>query len=178
MKRIILAALAGGLVLFVWGAVAWMLIPMRESSIRQLPDEKTVIASMQKANAQRGVYFFGAGPGKTGPQGLFVYTPSVQAMTGGQLARTLVFDIVAALFVAWLLSRAATASFGGRVLFVAVAGGLIAAMVVDLPNWNWFAYPLDYTLGSVADKLIGWALAGLALAAIVRPRAAAAEVAA
>jgi len=30
-------------------------------------------------------------------------------------------------------------------------------------------HPLDYTIASMADKVIGWGLVGLALAAIVRP---------
>jgi hypothetical protein len=168
-RRLFLAAIAGGLVLFLWAFAAWMLLPLRMSAIRTLPDEKTVIASMQ--NAPRGVYFFGAGAqGAPGPQGLLVYSPSAPAMSGGQLVRSLLFDILSALFVAWLLSRAAAASFGARVAFVMIAGGVIAAMVVDLPNWNWFAYPLDFTIMSALDKVIGWTLAGLALAAIVRPR--------
>jgi hypothetical protein len=170
--RLLAAALAGGLVLFFWAFAAWMLLPMRISTIKPLPDEKAVVASMQ--NAPRGVYFFGAGSnGPAGPQGLLVYTPFATAMSGGQLARSLMFDVISALFVAWLLSRAAAQSFRARVAFVAVAGGVIAAMVTDLPNWNWYAYPLDFTLLSALDKVIGWALAGLALAAIVRPRAAA-----
>lgn len=170
--RLVLAALAGGLVLFVWASVTWMLLPFRENSIRQLPNEKAVVVSMQ--DAPRGVYFFGgAAPG---PQGLLVYTPFTEPMSGGQLARSFIFDVIAALFVAWLLANAAAQSFKARVAFVAIAGGVIAAVVTDLPNWNWFSYPLDFTIISALDKVIGWALAGLALAAIVRPRASAAEV--
>lgn len=167
-QRLAIAALAGGLILFAWGFAAWMILPLHDS-IRALPDEKSVIGSLQRANAPRGVYFFGGPEKSPGPQALVVYTPFTEAMSGGQLARSFVVDVLAALFVAWLLSRAASASFAKRVAFVAVAGGVIAALVVDLNNWNWFAYPADYTLASIADKLIAWTLAGLALAAIVRP---------
>lgn len=169
MKRLALAALAGGLVLFAWGALAWMLLPLH-ASIRPLPDERAMVGSMQRANAPRGVYFAGGPEKAPGPQMLVVYTPFTGALTGGQFVRTLLFDIASALAVAWLLSRAAATSFAARVAFVAVAGGVIVALVVDLPNWNWFAYPGNYTLLSALDRLIGWLLAGLALAAIVRPR--------
>lgn len=168
MKRLALASLAGGAVLFMWGFAAWMLLPLRGSSIKKLPDEKSVVSSLQRANAPRGVYFFGGPEQSPGPQGLLVYTPMTEAMSGGQLARSFVFDVISALAVAWLLSRAAAMSFARRVLFVVLAGGVIAAIVVDLPNWNWYAYPLDFTAAQVADRLIGWVLAGLALAAIVR----------
>jgi hypothetical protein len=168
-RRLLVAAIAGGAVLFLWSALAWMVLPLH-STIKPLPDEKTVLSSMQQANAPRGIYFIGGEERSPGPQLLMVYTPFTQAMSGGQLGRSLLFDIIAALGVAWLLSRAAARTFAARVLFVAIAGGLVAAVVADLPNWNWFAYPADYTLASMANRLIGWALAGLALAAIVRPR--------
>ena len=170
MKKLALAALAGGMVLFAWGFAAWMLLPMRESTIKQLPNESAFVSSLQRANAPRGVYFFGGPDRPPGPQGLLVYTPMTEAMNGGQLARTFVFDVLSALAVAWLLSRAAAMSFARRVLFVILAGGVLAAMIVDLPNWNWFAYPGHYTLMSALDRLIGWVLAGVALAAIVKPQ--------
>jgi hypothetical protein len=169
-KRLALAALAGGLVLFVWGALAWMVLPLHDS-IKPLPDENTMVSSMQRANAPRGVYFTGDPQQGVKPQMLIVYTPQSVVLSGGQFARTLLFDVLAAFGVAWLLSRAAAKTFAARVLFVAIAGGVIAAVIVDLANWNWFAYPGDYTLASMADKVIGWALTGLALAAIVRPPA-------
>jgi len=166
--RLTLAAIAGGVVLFIWGFAAWMLLPLH-NSIKPLPDEKGMISSMQRANAPRGVYFYGGPDRSPGPQALVVYTPFTSALSGGQLARSFVFDVLSALAVAWLLSRAAAKTFRARVFFVIVAGALIAAVITDLANWNWFAYPLDYTIASMADKVIGWALAGLALAAIVRP---------
>jgi hypothetical protein len=172
IKRITLAALAGGAILFVWAAAAWMVLPLH-SSIKPLPDEKAVLSSMERANAPRGIYFVGGEEKSPGPQALVVYTPHTEAMTGRQLMRSFAFDLVAAFAVAWLLSRATAMSFAKRVVFVVVAGGLLAAVIVDLPNWNWFAYPADYTLASAANKLIGWVLAGLALAAIVRRPAAA-----
>lgn len=167
-RRLALAAIAGGLVLFLWGALAWMVLPLH-SSIKPLPDETAMVSSMQRANAPRGVYFTGDPEKGAKPQMLIVYTPQAVTLSPSQFARTLLLDILAALGVAWLLSRAAAKTFASRVLFVAIAGGVIAALIVDLPNWNWFAYPGDYTFFSMADKVIGWALAGLALAAIVRP---------
>jgi hypothetical protein len=171
-RRLILAAIAGGIILFVWGAVAWMVLPM-DRLIRKLPDEKSVVASMQTARAERGVYFVGGNPAAPGPQMLMVYTPFAKALSPGQLGREFLTDLIAAFVMAWLLSRVVAKTFPARLVFVIVAGAVLAAIVDDLANWNWFAYPVNYTLAHVGDRLIGWALAGLALAAIVRPRPAA-----
>jgi membrane protein insertase Oxa1/YidC/SpoIIIJ len=72
--------------------------------------------------------------------------------------------------VAWLLSRAAAKSFAAAPATTTKATRVIAALVVDLPNWNWFRYPADYTLLMAVDRLIAWVLAGVVLAAIVRPQ--------
>lgn len=168
-RRITIAALVGGLILFVWGAVAWMVIPLRMSSIKQLPNEKQMLASLQQQSA--GVYFFPAKLdfGTVGPSGLLIYSPAAEGLTPGQLARSFVMNVIAAFAVAWLLARAsASLSFGARVAFVTIAGGVVVSLIADLQNWNWYAYPIDYTLASIADHLVGWLLAGLALAAIVR----------
>jgi hypothetical protein len=33
-----------------------------------------------------------------------------------------------------------------------------------LPYWNWYRFPLDFTLAALAEQLIGWLLAGAAMA--------------
>jgi hypothetical protein len=43
-----------------------------------------------------------------------------------------------------------------------------------VPNWIWMHFPADYVFTVVADLTIGWTLAGLAIAAMVKPASAAA----
>ncbi|MEM7313055.1 MAG: DUF2760 domain-containing protein [Planctomycetota bacterium] len=45
------------------------------------------------------------------------------------------------------------------------------AIIGHVSYWNWMPFPLDYTLAFVADVVIGWFLAGLAIAALVKPTA-------
>jgi uncharacterized membrane protein len=42
--------------------------------------------------------------------------------------------------------------------------GLFAWLVVSVPYWNWYRFPLDFTLGSLIDNVAGWFLAGLVMA--------------
>jgi hypothetical protein len=41
--RIILAAIVGGVVVFIWGAVAHMILPIGDMGIRMLPAEQTLL---------------------------------------------------------------------------------------------------------------------------------------
>jgi hypothetical protein len=36
-------------------------------------------------------------------------------------------------------------------------------------SWNWYGYPTDFTVVQLAEHTVGWLLAGLVLASIVRP---------
>ena len=48
--------------------------------------------------------------------------------------------------------------------------GLFAALVTHVAYLNWMWFPVDHTLAMSADVVIGWLLAGLAMAAIVGPQ--------
>jgi hypothetical protein len=41
-KKLILGALLGGLVVFVWSAISWMAIPWHESTWRQFQDKNAI----------------------------------------------------------------------------------------------------------------------------------------
>lgn len=105
---------------------------------------------------------------RTGPHGILVFQPR-----GGQLQWVPLFltelatNIVAGWIAAFLLAQT-LAGFGTRVLMVALLG-LLASVVVDFSYWNWYGFPTEFLLASLADQVIGFTLAGLALAAIVKP---------
>jgi hypothetical protein len=59
-------------------------------------------------------------------------------------------------------------SYGQRVLFVALLG-LIAWLSINVSYWNWYGFPTAFVLGEGIDQVVGWLLAGLAMAKIIRP---------
>jgi len=60
-KRILLAGILGGLVLFVWEFVAHMMLPLGEAGIKGLTNETAVIAALKEQVKEDGLYFFPAG---------------------------------------------------------------------------------------------------------------------
>ncbi|HKZ53733.1 MAG TPA: hypothetical protein VJ085_10695 [Candidatus Acidoferrales bacterium] len=182
-KRIVLGGLAGGVVLFVWGAISHMVLPLGEVGIKVMPNEQPVIAAMRENLREPGFYFFpGGGHDMTpeqqqawaeeyqrGPNGILIYHPTgSEPLSPTQLLTELLANIAAALVVAFLLGQAAgaLAGYGAKVLFVALLG-LLPGLDVDVSYWNWYGFPGDYTLAVIADHVIGWLVVGLVLAAII-----------
>lgn len=135
MKKTLLGGLVGGLILLVWGVIAWMVLPLHESSLRRI----------------------------SYPQGSEPFMPA-RFLIG------FIVNFIAAFFAAWFLARstAAASSYMARVAFCGMLG-IFASFAVHLPYWNWMYFPFDHTTAMIADTVLGWVLAGLGIAAIVKP---------
>ena len=77
-------------------------------------------------------------------------------------ARQFASDTLSALIVAWVLSLGAF-GFGRRVL-VAGALGLFSWLSINVPYWNWYRFPAEFTAGALIEQVLGWLLAGMAIA--------------
>lgn len=184
-KKILLGGVVGGIVLFVWGAISHLVLPLGEVGIKEMPNEQPVVSVMRENLSEAGFYLFpGIGSSemtaeqqqaweekyRSGPIGILIYHPTGrQPMSPTQLLTELLADIAAALVVAFLLAQASggLAGFGAKVLFVTLMG-FLPGLDVDVGYWNWYGFPGDYTLAVFADHVIGWCLAGVALAGVLR----------
>jgi hypothetical protein len=181
--RLIVAALLGGLVVFAWGFVSHMVLPVGEMGQGMASNEDVVLSALREGlPAREGVYHVpGLAPevykGKdeaaiaaysakavANPNAVIFYQPvgrDGMDMTQ-QLVKEWVTNTLSALLVAWLLVLGAF-GFGKRVA-IATLMGLFAWLAVSVPYWNWYRFPLDFTLGSLIGHVVGWFLAGLVMA--------------
>jgi len=105
-----------------------------------------------------------------GPSGFLVFHPEgLPAMSAKTLLTELFSNILVSLVAAFLLSQAlgALTSFGSRVLFVTLLG-LIPFLSISVSHWNWYGFPNGFTFGELIEQVVGFGLAGLAMAAIVK----------
>jgi hypothetical protein len=194
MKRILLAAILGGLILFVWMFVAHEVLGLGEIGVGEIPNEAVVLSAMRGAIPEAGFYIFpgfGLGPKPTGeqrkaampeymkkyeqsPHGILVYhPPSGPFRFGTSLGREFGLNVLQALLAAWLLSCAASGrGYAARVGLVAVAG-VLAAISTNVEYWNWYEFPGNYTAAYMTTQILGFALAGLVIAAFVKNKTAA-----
>jgi hypothetical protein len=177
MCTCIKAGILGGIVLFIWSAISWMVLPWHEQTIHSFKSGQAVVHAI-KANVEKsGIYFFPAMHPEaiesnmeitqpaTGHEPMIFASVHLEGMPSMAMSMVIGFinAIVAALLVAWLLTKATGLNYIGRVGFVVVFA-LAAGIITDIPAWNWFRFDMQYTLVMLADMLIGWFFAGLVMA--------------
>lgn len=171
--RILLAAVLGGLVMFIWAALAHAVLPLGQMGMKPLPNEAAAVAGLKAAVADKpGLYAFpfaegGAAP--SGPGGLLIYSPQVTGITPPALASEAALEIGQALIVALVVSMLAVGGFGARI-GVALLIGVAVSASTNVSYMIWDRFPFDYTLGYVFTDLVRYLLAGIAIALIVKPR--------
>ena len=151
MKRIVIASLVGGFVIFMWGAIAHTAFPLGTMGIRQIPDEGFVVVALRNSVTEKGLYFV---PGrdmtksmtpkeekdweeklKTGPTGLLLVNPAGgEAMSLKQLGTEFATNVVAALVGAFLISRVVGSYFSRA--FFSMLVGIPSWLSISRPYWN------------------------------------------
>jgi len=179
--RILIAALIGGIVMFIWGAVAHMALGLGNPGIRPPAHEDVVLSSLHEGlGNQPGVYIlpwldpnamrdeaavkaYGA-KANASPYAWVVYLPQGEDMTrmGRPLVMQWVSDTLAALVLATLMSLPGLGL--GRRLGLAVAVAIFAWLSTMVPYWNWYRFPASFTVAALVEQVIGWLLAGGAMA--------------
>lgn len=190
MKRILIAGVLGGIVMFLWGAFCHMVLPISAMAIKNLPNETAIVPVLQREIQQPGLYFFPAmdlsgnptaeqqqaweAKYNAGPIGILVYQPTgYPPLSARQLGTELVSDILAAFVLVWVLSLIGVTLSRGFV--IAGLFGAFAWLSISVSYWNWYGFPGFFILSEAVDQVIGWALAGLVVAAIIRRKLASAE---
>ena len=88
-------------------------------------------------------------------------------MAPSRFVFSLLLDVAAA-FAAALVLRRVRGGFASR-FGVVVLLGVFLAVAGNCQNWLWWTQPTGFAMAGVIDAVLGWAVAGAALAAIVRP---------
>lgn len=179
--RVLVAALIGGIVMFIWGAVAHMALGLGSVGIHPPAHEDAVLATLHDGlGNQPGVYILPwldpnamhdaaavktyGDKAKASPYAWVVYLPQGEDTTdmSKQLPRQWASDTLAALALAFVMGLAGL-GFRRR-LAIAAASAVFAWLSTMVPYWNWYRFPLDFTWAALIEQLIGWLIAGAAMA--------------
>ena len=104
-----------------------------------------------------------------GPNGFLAYQPEgrdpfsptliitelLSNLIGGLVAAFIVYHVVASVLV--------------RVQVVMLLG-VFAWLAVSVSHWSWYRFPTEFFVAEGIDQAVGWLLAGLVLARMVKPR--------
>jgi hypothetical protein len=191
IKQLALGTILGAIVLFIWSALAWMIIPWPGEPLRHFTSEDAIVAAI-KANAPRsGNYLIPIEPqrlpGMTEEQYQKATKDAEDRMNNGpmvfaavrlepvSMAKAMIVgfltNVIAVFLACVLLLQTDRLSYRGRVLFVAGLG-LLVFLAGHLDEWNWWGFSNAYTMMQLGALVIGWILSGLVIAKFVRGKTA------
>jgi hypothetical protein len=186
--RIIIAGIAGAVAMFVWMGLAHTVLGLAAMGVSVLHDEAPAEAALQAATSNHdGLFFFPAmdlhakdqkaamkaweDKARSGPSGMVIYHAAGHApgMTAGTLGEEGLKELIVSLLAAFMLTLTGLTRYWSRAGFIALIG-LVATLTTNPSYLIWYGFPADYTFGYVLTDLLGYVFAGLAIAALLRPR--------
>ena len=165
------AGVIAGIAVFLWGGLAHLALGLGgESTFKRMPPAAEAALAQVK---EPGLYIFPFTKDmnemskaiEKNPYGLMVFTPAGVPMNMGSLmGMQALGDILACLVAAWMFSLVLPrlTGFASRVGFV-MALGLFSFLTSELPYWNWYHFPADFSAFALVFKLTAALLAGVVL---------------
>ena len=192
MKKIIIGALVGGIILFLWSFLAWTVLPLHRQTIMYTPTQDSVLKILANSKMETGAYsmpmidnrnmtdlsayhkecekLMEANAGK--PMASIYYLKEGYTMSGNTILRGFLINLLAVLCACILLAPtlANNKSFFSRWAMVLIVGVLVTACG-PLIEYNWMAWPWNFTVDMIKDIMLNWGIVGLWLAFYFKPKA-------
>jgi hypothetical protein len=190
--RILLAGILGGVAMFIWSFVGHDLLGLGEVGMREIPNDQAVLSAMQTNIDKPGLYMFpsfglGDNPSReakkeamkqaneklaANPSGFMIYHPPGRQFSFSKLLGVeFVTELIEAILAVFLLAQTNISSFLGRVGFMTVVG-ILAAITTNVPYWNWYGFPTNYTAAYIFIEVVGFICVGITAALVLGKRTA------
>ena len=186
MKKIIIAGLAGAVIIFFWSFVSHEPLDWHDSYHLRFKNEEAVKAAIEKESPEAGIYMLPHPvlEGKSNKEveaareaaqkqretgiSLFAVVGIQNGKSmGGRLVFQFLGSLVCSLIIALLMCCQGQKTFLQRILFVEMVA-LFAFVGFMVPNWTWYGFSGSYIVVNFFDTLIGWGLAGAAIALVFK----------
>ena len=182
--KVVVAAIVGGLLMFAWGAVAHMVLPFSENALKPVPNEAAVIDAVRGNVTENGVYvvpylnYAKASEAEqqayvdkigNGPSGFLVLRMRHDIDMMPELPIEALSNVLAALVAALVVGGLGIRGYGGRVGAI-FAFGVVAWLSISVSQWTWYGFSTEFLISDLVDQWGGWLLAGLGMAAVLKPR--------
>lgn len=180
MKAILLSALLGGAVMFAFGAAYWM-GPLKNPAFASVKDDVAMQQTFREDFRNSGTYVI---PNmnqdqealmekhKAGPVAVIHYHAGGMGpeSMGPMMGKGFVFQVFAALLLTLLMKSVVgqLKTYGSRVKFATMVG-VVAAVLIELGNMNWWFHSPAFTLLTAVYHILSFTLAGLVIATFIKP---------
>ena len=174
MKKMIIGALVGGIILFAWQFITWGALNLHEAQQKYTPKQDSIISYLNTQFSEDGAYMMPTfAPGTSNdemekqmkamegkPWAQVVYHKSMPGMSHMfmNMGRSLAVNIFIVGLLCWLLLKIPSPSFG--TVFIGTLGtGIIAFLHGPYTMHIW--YDSFDLMAHFTDALIAWGVTGL-----------------
>lgn len=163
-RRFILGTLAGALTLFAWETISNTVIPWHQATYRGFTDSTAVLQAVRANAPGNGMYMDGRG--LIAAVAIAPDLGSREALLGLMLGRQLALDLVVAAVLLVVFAALPRMPLRQYVMTAAAAAFAIGVSVFG-SDWNWYGFGTGWTLVNLVDRVVGYALTGLVLGALI-----------
>lgn len=169
MKKMLIGALVGSLVLFFWQFLSFSLLGVHDSGMSYTPNQDAILEVLD-ANLEEGTFFIPRAPmdasmekqealmeervGK--PWAIVSYHKTLSNNMGMNLLRGWVIDFAAAFLLTWLLLKMADLDMK-TALMASLAVGLIGYFTITYLDSVWFE---TNSIPYLIDTIVQWGIVG------------------
>ncbi len=187
IKKMILGAVVGGILAYLWLTISWVLLPWHEKTIKSFKNERFVSWVFRENAPKKGVYLLpnfhqavdsdendaSDDQRERRMQGPFIFaavTPQgLDFSSPWPHISTILAQIFSAGIVCYVLSLLqSTVRYFNRLMLVILIA-LFAGMTSKVALWAWWGFTAKFIVVEIADILISWFFAGLVLVQMIKP---------
>jgi len=175
MKKTIIGAIVGGIIIFIWQFLSWTILNTHESAQQYTPNQEAIMSALETNLPEEGGYYIPGMPPGTGneemekimeeskgkPWASIQYHKSMDMSMGMNMARGLITNMVMVWMLCWILVRMNPLSFS-NVLIASIFTGFIVFFNSPYTQsiwYEWFDIMAHFT-----DAMVSWIACGLWLA--------------
>ena len=169
-SKMIIGALVGGLLVFIWQFVSWAAINFHKGEQKYSPNQDAILQMLSSQLSEEGTYFLPTSPPNASseeqqkameasmgkPWAQISYHKSMDANMGMNMFRGYLTDVVAVLLLIWLLMKIPNISMQTTIVSCIVVG-LVGYLTTSYTNSIWFE---KNTLPDLLDAVVAWTICG------------------
>jgi hypothetical protein len=169
MKKLLIGAIVGGILVFLWQTLSWTVLSLHEPEYKQAANQDAVIGSLNQL--EEGQYLVPRSDPKASmkemeeygksmegkPWAVVTYHKSYKMDMTMNIIRGLLVQIISAFFVCWILMKQ-NSSFGTTFISTLLIG-VVGYLFITYSLYIWYQTPGAMT--NLVDALVSWGLCGL-----------------
>lgn len=172
MKKIIVGAIVGGILIFTWHFLSWVILDLHRPANQHTPKQNEIMTFLNSQFTEDGSYLLPSTPpdasneemeksmsqsiGK--PWAVIAYHKEMEMKMGMSMFRAFITDVIIVGLLCWILSAFANPRFG-NVFVASLLVGFIGFLNIPYTIHIWFD-TFDLA-ASLTDALVAWGLVGL-----------------